>query len=88
VGTPNYVAPEILNGKYTEKCDIWSVGVIAFEFLSGKVPFEAKSMPKLFDRIRLGSIIMMGPRWDKVSPEAKEFVIALLNRDDQSRPSA
>ena len=88
LGSPYYMAPEILSGKYNEKCDLWSVGVITFEILCGKVPFDGKTLAKIYDRIRLGSVIMMGPRWDKVTSEAKHFVMKLLNRDFENRMSA
>ena len=34
VGTPHYIAPEIVQGKYDEKCDIWALGVIAYQLFS------------------------------------------------------
>lgn len=41
LGTPYYIAPEVLQGNYDEKCDIWSIGVILFILISGTAPFNA-----------------------------------------------
>ena len=43
-GTPYYIAPEVLNGYYDEKCDIWSSGCVLYEMITLKPPFEAKNM--------------------------------------------
>jgi len=38
-GTPYYMAPEVFDEKYNSKCDIWSLGVLLYVFMSGYLPF-------------------------------------------------
>ena len=50
VGSPIYMAPEILNAKpYDNRCDIYSMGVMLYELLYGRAPFEANTIPNLIN---------------------------------------
>jgi len=98
VGTLYCMAPQVLQGMYDSKCDLWSVGVISYMLLScGLNPFwgpprqvsweQRKRI--MIDRImRCEYMKMSGPSWQKISPEAKEFVQSLLQMEPQRRPTA
>ena len=60
-GTCYYVSPEILAGPYTEKCDIWSLGVILFMMLSGYPPFDGDSDRDILESVKTGSLSFAEP---------------------------
>ncbi len=55
-GTSYYIAPEVLNGNYNEKCDIWCVGVILYFLLSGRPPFIGEDDLEIIDKIKNSEI--------------------------------
>ena len=54
LGTPYYIAPEVLYGDYNEKCDIWSIGVITYIMVCGYPPFNGNSNSQIMKAIKKG----------------------------------
>jgi calcium-dependent protein kinase len=87
IGTTYTMSPQVIQGQYTEKCDLWSVGVITYILLSGKRPFDAESDNEVRAKILEGKYSMEGFEWDNVSTDAKEFIAALLEYYPEKRLS-
>lgn len=85
VGTPYYVAPEVLRKEYTKMCDIWSIGVITYILLCGYPPFYGDSDNQIFDSVKAGRFDFPSPEWDTISDSAKDFVCSLLKLDPSKR---
>ncbi|XP_046308871.1 protein kinase C delta type isoform X4 [Marmota monax] len=81
-GTPDYIAPEILQGlKYTFSVDWWSFGVLLYEMLIGQSPFHGDDEDELFESIRLDTPHY--PRW--ITKESKDILEKLFERDPPKR---
>lgn len=81
LGTPYYIAPEVLDGRYNEKCDLWSIGVITYMLLSGKAPFYGETDEKIYKMVKAGDVKFAHSSWSTVSKEAQGFIMSLLNLD-------
>jgi calcium-dependent protein kinase len=79
---------ELLTGDYTEKNDVWSVGVIGFMLLSSSMPFYGRDRAHVIRRIISGRYSFAARRWRQMSLESKAFVESLLEVDPDKRPSA
>ena len=88
LGTPYYIAPEVLNKKYNEKCDIWSCGVILYIILSGMPPFNGSSDQDIMKKVRIGKFSFSDPCWNNISDKAKNMITKLLTYEPENRPSA
>jgi calcium-dependent protein kinase len=87
VGTAYYVSPEVLAGKYDERCDIWSAGVILYILLSGEPPFNGHNDNEIYRRICKMTFTFPENKWRKISKEAKELIKMMLSPEDK-RPTA
>ena len=88
VGSPYYIAPEVLNKHYTEKCDIWSSGVVLYVMLTGNFPFAGKNSQKLFEIIKTGKYKKTGKEWEAISKEGKKLIGQMLELNPDKRISA
>ena len=88
IGTSFYIAPEVLKNGYNEKCDLWSCGVILYILLCGSPPFYGKNEKEIFRKILDGNFSFRHKIWNKISPEAKNLVLKLLQINPIKRLSA
>jgi len=86
-GTPNYIAPEILEGKHghSYEVDIWSLGVILYTMIIGRPPFETSDVKTTYKRIRINQYTF--PDTVRISQQAKDLISCILRTDPRSRPS-
>jgi len=88
VGSPFYIAPEVLAGGYNEAADVWSAGVILYILLSGMPPFWGKTKSRIFESVRCAELRFPSDTWDSVSDSAKELIAGMLCRDPAQRLTA
>jgi len=92
VGTLLYVAPEVFDGFYGRRCDLWSIGVVAYELCAGQQPFNTRDVHILRslhrDPVLTGSSLFRGAVWDATSLAAQSLVRGLLSVDQYKRLSA
>ncbi|GAB4813439.1 hypothetical protein N2152v2_000485 [Parachlorella kessleri] len=93
-GTPWFMAPEALSSETYPASDVWAAGVMAYQLLSGYLPFDdtrnlnAPALSVIWKGILTEEPSFRRSAWKEISDEAKDFVKSLLNKDHAQRPSA
>jgi len=87
VGSAHYLAPEMLDRRYSKPVDIWSAGVLVFLMLYGRYPFDAETDEGVIRRIKIGGIKWESPDFVP-SQSISHFLNCLLERNPYKRPTA
>jgi calcium-dependent protein kinase len=87
VGSPYYMAPEMLEGSYTFETDVWSIGVILYVMMTGVQPFLGRNQDEVFAHITRGVYDVKLLDKQKCSEEVKDLIKKLLVLDPKHRLS-
>lgn len=77
-GTILYIAPEVIQGCYDQRCDIWSCGVLLYTMLCGQPPFTGSSRKEIMEKILRGKFAFRSKIWSLISSEAKDLIEKIL----------
>ena len=88
IGSAYYIAPEVIDGKYNELCDIWSIGVIMYIMLIGSPPFDGDSDEEILRSIRKGVYRTSSRNYKNISDNAKDLMKKLLEYNPSKRITA
>ncbi len=88
VGSSYYIAPEVLNKNYNEKCDVWSCGVIMYILLSQRPPFGGRNDKEIMENVKKGTFDLQSPPFNQLSESGIDLINKLLTIDVDKRISA
>ena len=88
IGSNYYIAPEVIEENYNEKCDVWSAGVILYMLIAKKPPFDGKDKEVIYDKILDEEYNKHSRKLLDFSDEVRDLIDKLLEKDMDKRPSA
>ena len=80
VGTVHYMAPEVANGRYGKELDVYAMGVILYELLTGRVPFEGESIAEV-----LMKHLTAKPDVSMIAEPYKSVIVRAMEKDPEKR---
>jgi calcium-dependent protein kinase len=86
-GTHYYVAPEVLEQNYDEKCDVWSCGVMLYFMISGSPPFYGTTEDEILESVEKGIYTFAHKIFEPISDHGKNLIRRMLTFDPRSRIS-
>ena len=87
-GSPYYLAPEIYDKNYNEKCDLWSCGIILYILLSARPPFGGEEDEEIIESVKLGRYDLESSPFNSLTPNCLDLLKKLLTIDPKQRISA
>ena len=85
IGTPYYIAPEVIKKAYDKQCDVWSCGIILYILLCGYPPYDGDDDDQIMKNIETKSFEFPDEEWRSVSSEAKSLITRMLIKDPKKR---
>ena len=83
LGNAYFISPEMINGNYNEKCDIWSAGIILYFLLSGEPPFNGMNDEEIFSKVKLMKFSFPEKEWNNISNEAKDLIKKMICNENE-----
>ena len=88
LGSPQYMSPEVSTGIYSNKWDIWPIGVMLYEMISGELPYHGRWVKDIKFWIESKSLSFVNKIWSKISPECIDLIKWMLKVNPDNRISA
>ena len=82
------MAPEVLDGNYDERADLWSIGVILYVMLSGRPPFDGSTEDEILAKVKIGKFEFREEYWADKSSDVQDLIKRLIEVDPEKRISA